>query len=104
MSPKPHKLSLKRDEKLEITWEDGLKSVYPISLLRAQCPCASCKESRIERKKNPLKLNILAGNQATALHVIKAELVGNYALQIEWSDDHSAGIYSFEYLRGLVES
>jgi len=31
----------------------------------------------------------------------KAELVGRYALQIYWSDGHSSGIYTFDYLRGL---
>jgi len=33
--------------------------------------------------------------------VLKAELVGNYALRIDWSDDHGSGIYSFEYLREI---
>jgi DUF971 family protein len=31
----------------------------------------------------------------------KIELVGQYALQFEWSDGHHTGIYSFEYLREL---
>jgi len=31
----------------------------------------------------------------------KIELVGQYALQFEWSDGHRTGIYSFEYLREL---
>jgi len=31
----------------------------------------------------------------------KAELVGRYALQIYWSDGHSSGIYTFDYLRNL---
>jgi len=30
-----------------------------------------------------------------------AELVGNYAMKIEWSDGHDSGIYSFQYLREL---
>jgi DUF971 family protein len=29
------------------------------------------------------------------------ELVGQYALQFEWSDGHRTGIYSFERLRQL---
>jgi DUF971 family protein len=29
------------------------------------------------------------------------EPVGNYALQIRWNDGHAAGIYSYEYLRGI---
>ena len=30
-----------------------------------------------------------------------AELVGNYALRIDFSDGHSTGIYTFEFLREL---
>ena len=29
------------------------------------------------------------------------EQVGNYALQINWKDGHSYGIYSWDYLREL---
>ena len=29
------------------------------------------------------------------------ELGGNYAMRIEWSDGHAAGIYTFTYLRQL---
>ena len=35
------------------------------------------------------------------LQAVGAELVGNYALQIEWSDSHGSGIYSFQYLREI---
>jgi DUF971 family protein len=30
-----------------------------------------------------------------------AELVGNYAMRIDFSDGHSTGIYTFEFLREL---
>jgi len=29
------------------------------------------------------------------------EAVGNYAIRINWSDGHSAGIYSWEHLRRI---
>lgn len=105
----PTKLNLKKDEKLEIVWQDGHASVYTLSYLRTMCPCASCKMVREgvnphdiarEPKKKPL-LTILPGNFAEPLKVEHAELVGNYALRIEWSDQHSSGIYSFDYLREI---
>lgn len=106
----PVRLNLKRDEKLEIDWQDGLRSVYSISLLRSMCPCAQCKLVRDGRdphdispaapKKKAL-LPILPGNYATPLSAVKAEFVGNYALRIDWSDDHGSGIYSFQYLREI---
>jgi DUF971 family protein len=98
--PTPVKLDLKRDEKLEILWNDGRKSVYSLALLRTMCPCAMCKEVR-DQEKSKSKLNILPGNYAKPLTVVHAELVGNYALRIDWSDEHGTGIYSYQYLRSI---
>jgi DUF971 family protein len=30
-----------------------------------------------------------------------ARIVGNYALHFDWSDGHTTGIYSFDYLRRI---
>jgi len=101
MSPTPAKLDLKRDEKLEITWKDGRHSIYTLTYLRAMCPCAMCKEVRTPQEKRKSSLNILPGNYSNPLTILHAELVGNYALRIDWSDDHGSGIYSFEYLNSI---
>jgi DUF971 family protein len=34
---------------------------------------------------------------------MKIDPVGNYAIQIGWSDGHNSGIYSFRYLKELEE-
>jgi DUF971 family protein len=36
-----------------------------------------------------------------SLEFRKIELVGQYAVHFEFSDNHGTGIYSFEYLREL---
>jgi DUF971 family protein len=105
----PQSLNLKRTESLEIIWSDGRRSVYSISLLRTMCPCAQCRIVRTGMDPHSLtpeqpkksSLTILPGNFAEPLSVLNAALVGNYALRIDWSDQHSSGIYSFEYLREL---
>ena len=103
MSPQfvPIRLDLKKNEKLEIDWQDGRKSVYGISYLRAMCPCAQCKAQRQEQLQRKNLLNVLPGNHSQPLAAVNAELVGNYALRIDWSDQHGSGIYSFEYLRDI---
>lgn len=117
MSPQttPIRLDLKKDEKLEIDWQDGHRSVYTLSYLRTMCPCAQCKVVREQKRQEPaaaatattsppkktLGLRILPGNFAEPLKALSAELVGNYALRIDWSDQHSSGIYSFDYLREI---
>lgn len=105
----PARLHLKKDEQLEIDWQDGLKSIYSLTLLRSMCPCAMCKMQREQTdphdispgsKRKPL-LTILPGNYSGKITVQNAELVGNYALRIDWSDQHGSGIYSFQYLREI---
>ena len=99
----PTKLNLKRDEKLDIEWADGAASTYTLSYLRSMCPCATCKAQREEQSKKRTLLNILPGNYAGQLVAEHAELVGNYALRIDWSDKHGSGIYSFDYLRAIAK-
>lgn len=97
----PVRLDLKRDEKLEIEWQDGRVCVYSIALLRTMCPCAQCKHVRDGESSRKSLLKVLPGNFSGPITAVGAELVGNYALRIDWSDDHSSGIYSFAYLREI---
>lgn len=105
----PIRLNLIKDRQLEIDWQDGKRCVYPIAYLRSMCPCAQCKVVRAgepapaDTAPAPKKarLMILPGNYALPLSAVSAELVGNYALRIEWSDQHGSGIYSFTYLREI---
>jgi DUF971 family protein len=97
----PIRLHLKKDEKLEIDWEDGHKCIYTLTYLRSRCPCAACRQLRDEQAKRKSRLTILPGNYSGALVVLAAEMVGNYAIRIDWSDQHGSGIYSFQYLREI---
>src|SRR5688500_2686071 len=105
----PIKLDLKKDERLLIEWSDGRVGNYSLTYLRTMCPCALCKTVReganphdlMPQPRKKTSLNILPGNFSEPLKVLSAELVGNYALQLEWSDGHGSGIYSFAYLRQI---
>lgn len=82
---------------LGITWTDGHESVYPVKLLREKCPCAHCiDEWSGERKIKP-------GMIPDTIRPLKIKAVGLYALQIEWNDGHSTGIYSYDLLRRLCQ-
>ena len=99
----PDKLDLKRDEKLEIRWRDGHVSAYPIAFLRKHCPCAECKEFRESQTTKPrTSLTVFSKSTDKPLSATGAQLVGGYAIRIDWSDGHTSGIYSWEYLRGLA--
>ena len=93
----PTRIDLKKDQGLTIEWADGSASYYPIAYLRKWSPSADSKELRAEQKRNPLMV-LPGGGSAGPLTALGAELVGNYALRIRFSDGHDVGIYSWEYL------
>ncbi len=95
----PDELKLKREEQtLHIRWRDGRLSVYPAVMLRRQCPCATCRTER-DQKKTEL-LPILKSDPGQ-IKLANAKLVGTYAIQLIWSDGHDAGIFDYKYLRSL---
>jgi len=93
--PKKIKLAAGNDA-LAIEWSDGHLSAYAYRYLRNKCPCATCSELGPPEQSVPSPFPILG---VKPLRPERAELVGRYALQIYWSDGHSTGIYSFDYLR-----
>ena len=45
---------------IEIAWSDGVSRVYTPRLLRDACPCATCRESRVQPAAKPPLLPVLA--------------------------------------------
>lgn len=84
---------------LNITWTDGAVSRLPAAVLRKHCPCAACRTEK--EKQSRTLLPVLKAAPAGKIEAVGGHLVGNYALQIEWSDGHNTGIYDFRYLRTL---
>ena len=94
------KVNVTTGEGVEVNWADGHSSRYTFPYLRDNCPCAMCNDER-EKKAS-------TGSSAAVLPMFKprvtaksATSVGNYAIQIQFSDGHSTGIYSFDALREL---
>lgn len=89
------------NDKLQISWIDGLTFTISLKDLRENCPCAQCQGEEVGfRKYKPVKLEVFS---PTKYEIQNIEPVGNYALQIIWKDGHDTGIYSFEYLRSLMD-
>ena len=85
---------------IEITWSDGRVAGYTPRLLRDACPCATCREKRVEPAR-PNPLAVLAPEEIAPLSISGMKPVGQYAYSIEFSDGHSSGIYTLDYLREL---
>jgi DUF971 family protein len=96
---RPVHLELKRAEGLVVQWRDGRRSFYPVGYLRRMSPSADARHLREELARNPLTvLPMTSGGPLTALD---AEMIGNYAVRIRFSDGHDTGIYSWAYLREI---
>ncbi|HVU63812.1 MAG TPA: DUF971 domain-containing protein [Phycisphaerales bacterium] len=100
---RPAKLDLKLDRGLTVEWSDGSTSYYSIAYLRKMSPSAEMKQLREEQAKNPLTVLPASAARATSgpLTALGAEMVGNYAIRIRFSDGHDTGIYSWAYLREI---
>jgi DUF971 family protein len=79
---------------VEIAWTDGHRSLYPNRYLRDNCPCAACREGK------PGRLLPVLGNPGE-IYPVQIGVVGRYAINIQWSDHHDTGIYSYDTLRQL---
>ena len=100
MTHAPTHLDLKKDRGLTIEWPDGATSYYSIAYLRKMSPSAEQRQLREQMAKNPL--TVLPASPASGqLTAVGAEMVGNYAIRIRFSDGHDTGIFSWEYLREI---
>jgi len=91
---------------VDIVWADGHASHFDFAYLREHCPCATCNDERA--KKESLADASAAFRSSPALPMFKpkaraqsAQAVGQYAIQIAFSDGHSTGIYSYHLLRSI---
>ncbi len=91
---------------VDVTWSDGHASHYDFAYLRDQCPCAMCGDER--RKKEEMAQRTAPGSNFAPLPIFKpkpraraAQAVGNYAVQIDFTDGHNLGIYTYDYLRAI---
>jgi DUF971 family protein len=91
----PKKIQVSKSKAtLNIEWEDGAESEYPLAGLRSACPCAECRgghENMATRGSPDLLLIPLEDGRSTVLE--RVDLVGNYAIQLVWGDGHSYGIF-----------
>ena len=84
---------------LILHWLDGHRGELPLKTVRERCPCASCGGEGGQRKGSPLRMvSPSPPDEAEAIRPM-----GRYALQFQWSDGHSDGIYSFDLLRSICQ-
>ncbi len=86
---------------LQITWSDGHVSLFDFDTLRRACPCAECRpwvHGVGKVGETPERVRTAVGELRSVQDV---QPVGSYALQFNWADGHTFGIYDWKYLRSL---
>ena len=86
-APVPLEITRANEWDVRVRWSDGHDVVYPAAYLRRRCPCAVCLTA------DP--------SQDATVHPLAIVAVGQYAIRLKWSDGHVAGVYSYDYLRGI---
>jgi DUF971 family protein len=84
---------------LVVIWDDGHESYYPAEELRRACPCAYCsgEPDLFGRVSRPAEQNY----SPAAFRLGSVDVIGNYALQPNWADGHSHGLWTHDRLRAL---
>jgi DUF971 family protein len=88
-------ISQKDDHGFTIEWSDGKVSDYRLSELQRQCPCARCRDERINAQ------GIEPSKSDDDIRANRIVSVGNYALQVFFTKGCSKGIYPFWMLRQM---
>ncbi len=87
---------------LAVKWDDGSESFIALESLRRACPCAGCKGEM------DVMGNLYKGPEKPlrpeSFQLRGVAHVGGYAIQPQWADGHSTGLYSFDYLRSIAQS
>lgn len=80
-------------DRLRVAFDDGTQFELPAEFLRVHSPSAEVRGHGAEDRK------ILGGKAKVMIAAI--EPVGNYAVRLVFSDGHSTGIYSWNYLHEM---
>jgi DUF971 family protein len=103
-STDPEHIAISKSKGIKIDWKDGHRSEYALQYLRDKCPCAACTGAHGTPPREPASDAPPASPfpmYQSALKMVDVHAVGNYAIGIDWSDGHKAGIYSFDHFRRI---
>jgi len=107
ITPEKVKVLITEGKGMEIDWADGHRSAWSFAWLREACPRATFVEERKQQGRTagqpkPRPTTVLP-MYTTPAKPASAQAIGRYAIQFNWQDGHSGGIYSWDYLRRVCQ-
>jgi len=95
MNAMPETVVLKADRRrLHVVWRNGTTAEIGAERLRMSCRCAWCTRARIEDTFSTSFDDIAIDGLAP---------VGDYAVNVTFSDGHARGIFPWTYLREISQ-
>jgi len=90
-------ISIKRagSSLLIITWNNGHEGKFALEHLRKICPCATCQGEDLLLHHYPAQST---ATTPESYRLVGIQLVGSYAVHLQWADGHNAGIYTWDHL------
>ena len=84
------------DTEFTIKWSDESETRYNALALRRRCPCAMCINEWTGEKM------LVDDSIPEDIKINSTAIVGRYALNFVFSDQHDSGIFSFQYMREIA--
>ena len=97
VKPVPSRIEPANAKELLLVWNTGESYAVPYFELRYLCPCAGCVD------ENSGQRTLKRDSISPEIKPRSVQLVGKYAVQITWSDDHQTGMYHFDNLMKISE-
>jgi prepilin-type processing-associated H-X9-DG protein len=92
----PEKVGLSdQHDTLLLSYADGRSELIAAARLRLACRCAPCTRARIDG---------MFPQSFDAITICTVSAVGEYGINIGFSDGHARGIYPWAYLATLIEN
>jgi DUF971 family protein len=80
-----------------LSWNTGDAFSVPYVELRLYCPCANCVDEHTGER------TIQRSAIDPSIRPTGVQLIGRYAIQINWNDGHSTGMYHYDRLFELCK-
>ena len=88
------------DEDCVLRFADGASFKIDYLTIRKNCQCAKCKPKQANEQR---KLEFEEEIERFRLEKPRVELVGRYAIRMEWPSGCSSGLHAFSHLRRISE-